>query len=175
MHRATGKKGKVYKETDLASLMAEYGETQGHKSDNMRRIMKGLPVTTTSKPDLAPLDTKDGADIQIRFDANTKTVSMLLVSSSFLHQLATLGECLEVEVYETADMVESNLPMNALIHFLKHGNRWSGSGEMLQDGIMKQERRISSLYTLPTRLWGDDPDNGSLFFTERYLLCSLSR
>jgi hypothetical protein len=32
----------------------------------MRRIMRGLPVTTTSKPDLAPLDSRDSKN-QIRF------------------------------------------------------------------------------------------------------------
>jgi len=207
--RATGKKGRVYKETYLASLLAEYGETRGHKSDNMRRIMKGFPVTTTSKPDLAPLDSKDEADIQIRFgefkNANNYNTTMACTQCTMylltlmywlrtelgkpveavygfyfcgsrcehqhgfyvvgfikLSAPTTLGECLEVDVYETTDTVDSNLPMNALIHFLKHGKRWSVSGEMLQDGIMKQERRIPSLYTLPTRLWEDNPDNRQL-------------
>ncbi|CAB9506109.1 unknown protein [Seminavis robusta] len=202
---AIGKKGRVYEETDLASLMTEYGKLQGHKSNNMRRIMKGLPVTTAFKPDFAPLDSKDGADIQIRFGefkitrkynttiACTQCTMYLLALMNWLrtelgkpvdavygfyfcglrceHQdctysvlsmPTTLGECLEVEVYETTDTVESNVPMNALIHFLLHGKCWSVSGEMLQGGIMKQERRIPSLYTLPTSLWEDNPDNRQL-------------
>lgn len=66
LRRATGKKTRQYKETDLAYLMAEYGRELGHNTVNMRRIMRGLPVTTNSKPDLSPLDLREGS-MQIRF------------------------------------------------------------------------------------------------------------
>jgi hypothetical protein len=49
---------KEYLETDLASLLVEYGKEQSQPTtQNMTwpRIVRGLPVTTTQKPDLAPL------------------------------------------------------------------------------------------------------------------------
>jgi hypothetical protein len=66
LRRFSLKKSKTYREVDLASLMAEYGKRHGHEANNMCRIMRELPVTTTSKPDLAPLDSRE-SKIQIRF------------------------------------------------------------------------------------------------------------
>jgi hypothetical protein len=67
LRRVLLKKSKTYREADLPSLMAEYGKLLcGHDANNMRRILRELPLTTTSKPDLAPLDSRDSKN-QIRF------------------------------------------------------------------------------------------------------------
>ena len=60
-------KPQTYVETDLASLLREYGAKVKHSTTAMDRIMQGLPVTTTSKlkPDLAQLDLRE--PLQIRF------------------------------------------------------------------------------------------------------------
>eukprot|EP00529_Nitzschia_sp_RCC80_P017120 CAMPEP_0113470632 /NCGR_PEP_ID=MMETSP0014_2-20120614/16547_1 /TAXON_ID=2857 /ORGANISM="Nitzschia sp." /LENGTH=677 /DNA_ID=CAMNT_0000363211 /DNA_START=126 /DNA_END=2159 /DNA_ORIENTATION=- /assembly_acc=CAM_ASM_000159 len=59
-------KCKRYVETDLSSLMAEYGKSIDIETPSMRRIMRGLPVTTTSKPDLVPLDVRGKSGAQLR-------------------------------------------------------------------------------------------------------------
>ena len=53
---------KKYTEAVLNKLLLEFGKKSfGVQDGNMARIMRGLPVTTTSKPDLVPLD-NGGAD-----------------------------------------------------------------------------------------------------------------
>uniref|UniRef100_A0A7S2XRW8 Protein kinase domain-containing protein n=1 Tax=Attheya septentrionalis TaxID=420275 RepID=A0A7S2XRW8_9STRA len=52
--RKNFKKSKVYSETNLSSLLAEFETTywkNGQTAGGMERLMQGLPVTTSSKPD----------------------------------------------------------------------------------------------------------------------------
>jgi hypothetical protein len=52
--RKTFYKNEVYSETDLSSLLAEFERTywnNGQTVDGMERLMQGLPVTTSSRPD----------------------------------------------------------------------------------------------------------------------------
>ena len=209
LRSAAGLPNKVYKEEDLSALMVEYGELVGNTSKSMVRIMKGLPVTTTSRPDLAPLDSRDGHDIQIRFGEfkNAKNDNKKIASTqcamyllALLYWLRTklgkpveavygfyfcgrrcedednsysvgfiklsapsmLGESLKLEGYETTDHINSNGPMNALIHFLRNGKRWSVPGESVVGGVVAPERRIPSLFTLPTSLWEDEQEHRQL-------------
>lgn len=61
------KKNKVYQEATLANLLSEFARDLNYTTTHtsMQRIVQGLPVTTTSEPDLAPLDTR-GDTTQIR-------------------------------------------------------------------------------------------------------------
>jgi hypothetical protein len=47
---------KKYSEQNLTNLLEAFSQQIGEKKDKMRRIMRGLPVTTTSLPGLVPLD-----------------------------------------------------------------------------------------------------------------------
>ena len=50
-----------YSESILIKLLEELGKKMNQpETKNMQKIMRGLPVTTTSKPDLAPLDHRNG-------------------------------------------------------------------------------------------------------------------
>ena len=209
LRSAAGLPNKVYKEADLAALMVEYGELVGHTSKSMERIMKELPVTTTSRPDLAPLGSRDGHDIQIRFGEfkNAKNYNKKIASAqcamyllALLYWLCTelgkpveavygfyfcgrrcedednsysvgfiklsapsmLGESLQLEGYETTDHIDSNVPMNALIHFLRNGKRWSVSGKSVAGGVVAPKKWIPSLFTLPTSLWEDEQEDRQL-------------
>eukprot|EP00980_Cylindrotheca_fusiformis_P017248 scaffold5333_cov74-Cylindrotheca_fusiformis.AAC.1 len=63
------KKSKEYKESELSSLLVEWSKENGHQGVKkiMPSIMKGLPITISSKPDLiAPLDKRGSKnDVQI--------------------------------------------------------------------------------------------------------------
>jgi hypothetical protein len=99
-------KSKTYQEVDLASLMEEFGiqYTGSHEANNMRRIMRGSPVTTRSKPDLAPLDSRE-SKLQIRFgefknnkeyDQSTARTQCVMYLLGLLYWLRTeLGEPVE--------------------------------------------------------------------------------
>lgn len=55
-----------YKEAHVNKLLGSFGKTiDGFEQQNMHRIMRGLPVTTTSKPDLVPLDKRGDGDQQL--------------------------------------------------------------------------------------------------------------
>ena len=55
---------KKYTESSLSTFLVNYGKLCDEQETNqMRRIMRGLPVTTTSKPDLVPLRPGNNAGI----------------------------------------------------------------------------------------------------------------
>eukprot|EP00980_Cylindrotheca_fusiformis_P022575 scaffold9442_cov72-Cylindrotheca_fusiformis.AAC.3 len=66
---AMNKKSKEYKESELSSLLVEWSKENGHQGVKkiMPSIMKGLPITISSKPDIiAPLDKRGSKnDVQI--------------------------------------------------------------------------------------------------------------
>jgi len=206
LRKAIGRETLKCNKTDLSDLMAECGRQRGHSSTNMRRIMRGLPVTTTSKPDLSPLDSR-GESVQIRFgefknapnySANSARSQCIMYLLGLLHWLRTklgepvdavhgfcfcgrrcadqnqtycvglvkltapmcLGDELRAKFVQVTDDATSPIPMNALIHFLKHGKRWSISSSTCgEDGLIEAHRRVPSLFTLPSSLWKDDEEN----------------
>ncbi|KAG7352352.1 hypothetical protein IV203_008400 [Nitzschia inconspicua] len=63
-------RNKEYVEADLAKLLAEYAKvydpiTSTSHTTSVQRIVRGLPVTTTSEPELAPIDTRGPAQIRL--------------------------------------------------------------------------------------------------------------
>jgi len=65
--KKTDKNGnKKYTESGLSKLLEEFGKIVSQQdTKNMHKIMRGLPVTTTSKPDLAPLHNRN-SELEIR-------------------------------------------------------------------------------------------------------------
>ncbi|KAG7366435.1 hypothetical protein IV203_029105 [Nitzschia inconspicua] len=199
-------RNKEYVEADLAKLLAEYAKvcdpiTSANHTTSVQRIVRGLPVTTTSEPELAPIDTRGPAQIRLGGFKNasnynvakakiectmyllgllywlrvelgrpvesvfgfyfcgcrcedqkkkTYTVGILKLSAS-----QYLGDEMKAVCYEIKDDVNSLLPMRLLIHFLKEGKRWDISN---QTTTVPVERRIPSLFTLPSNLWNDEHD-----------------
>lgn len=87
-------------ETDLANLLAEYAREYDHSTSNtsMRRIVRGLPVTTTSEPDLAPLDTRGPAQIRLGEFKNARNDSVEQAKAQCIMYLLGLLYWLRVEL-----------------------------------------------------------------------------
>jgi hypothetical protein len=70
---------KKYQESHLASLLEEFHKTNERENVGvMHRIMKGLPVTTTSKPDLVALVSRgNGSELRMGEFKNATTYDML--------------------------------------------------------------------------------------------------
>ena len=194
-------KTKRYVESDLASILEQYGRDRGQELSSLRRIVRGLPVATTSKPGLVSLD-GSGETEQVRFgefknhenytieSARTHCIMYLLgllywlrgemgmpVESVYgfffcgcrcadqgnkmytvgLIQLSAprfLGDDMKTVRLERSAETSNLYPIRLLIHFLKTGKRW----EVAKRPNLETDRRIPSVFTLPTNLWDDTVD-----------------
>jgi hypothetical protein len=195
---------KEYIERDLVFLLKEFAQQRNDYNpshESMHRIMRGLPITTTSRPDLAPLHATERGQIEMRLGefknaknfkclkARTQCINYLLCLLYWLRaeagrkvepvfgfyvcgcrcadmkaksyvvglvKLSTsqfLGDDMKAEYYQMKSNVMSPLPMQLLIHFLKNGKQWIVSK---QDSDMPCNRRIPSLFVVPSSLWNDD-------------------
>ena len=202
-----------YDKTNLSSLMFEYANQHRGRTieKSMERIMRGLPVTTTSLPDMCPLiDALDpeAENNALRVDRSTQLrlgefknaheytkINALAQVVYYLHGLLyflrvelgekvdrvygfcvcgckcrdqgsnttyavtlvrlcapeILGETIKVEIFTLQRSTTDMLPMQLLVHFLKHGKRWKVSPN---DSTISTDVQLTpSLFTLPTNLW----------------------
>eukprot|EP00980_Cylindrotheca_fusiformis_P010066 scaffold2228_cov92-Cylindrotheca_fusiformis.AAC.1 len=103
-------KSKEYKESNLSSLLVEWSKENCRQDVNMMpRIMRGLlPLTTASKPDLAPLDKRGSdQDVQILMGEfkNDKTYNVSKAKTQCIMYLLGLLYFLRVELGKPVETV----------------------------------------------------------------------
>lgn len=192
-----------YKETDVKSLLVEYGKMIGFEIPSMNRIMSRLPVTITSKPDLVPLVDRDSGNVNGEVELSMgefrnrsaykeenarAQCTMYLIGLLYwlravrgkpveavygfyfcgrkcsggppdnytvgLIKLSApqyLGESAKTEYFSVSRPSKDLLPVQFLIHFLRHGKRWVRSPPPIQD--LENKETIPALYALPSTLW----------------------